>query len=61
MNCVIKFLEALITTVAILGLPVLTCLSFVFEWHWLGRWLLFVAVVLEAVIITLTIFERSEE
>ena len=61
MNYVVKFIGSLVLTFAILGLPVIACLSFVFEWYIFFRLVLVVAVVIEATFVSGKIYERSED
>ena len=61
MKYIVKFIGILIVTFAILGLPVLTCLSFVLEWHIFFRIVLSVAVAIEAIFVYGDVYEKSEE
>ena len=61
MNHIVKTIGVIIVTLAILGLPVLTCLSFVLEWNGLLRWMLVMLVVIEAIFTYAEVYERSEE
>ena len=59
MNQVVKVIGVIVVTIAILGLPVLTCLSFIFKWDICC--ILTIVVAIEAVIIAFEVYERSEE
>lgn len=61
MNHVVKTIGRIVVTFAILGLPVLTCLSFVLEWYPFFRVVLIVAVAIEAIFVFGEVYERSEE
>lgn len=61
MSHVIKIIGTIVVTFAILGLPVLTCLSFVLEWHVFFRLVLIVAVAIEAILVYGEVYERSED
>jgi len=61
MNHIVKTIGTIIVTLAILGLPVLTCLSFVLEWNFVLRVMLCMLVVIEAIFTYAEVYERSEE
>lgn len=61
MNHILKIIGTIVVTVAILGLPVLTCLSFMLEWFVFTRAVLVVSVMLEAIFVCVEVYERSEE
>ncbi len=61
MNYIVKAIGTIVVTLAILGLPVLTCLSFVLEWYTFFRLVLIVAVAIEAILVWGEVYERSEE
>lgn len=61
MNHVVKTIGTIVVTWAVLGVPVLTCLSFVFEWHVFFRLVLVLAVAIEAILVYGEVYERSEE
>jgi len=61
MNHVVKTIGTIIVTLAILGLPVLTCLSFVLEWDGFFRLVLVMLVVIEAIFTYAEVYERSED
>ena len=60
MNNILKIIGTIVVTVAILGLPVLTCLSFVLEWFSFTRAVLVVFVMVEAIFVSSAIFTFSE-
>lgn len=61
MNHVVKIIGTIVVTLAILGLPVLTCLSFVLEWYALFKLVLITAVVIEALLVYAEVYDKSEE
>lgn len=61
MNHVVKIIGTIVLTFAILGLPVLTYLSFAFEWNAFLRLVFVVSVVIEAILVSAEVYERSEE
>ena len=60
-NYIVKIIGTIVVTIAILGLPVLTCLSFVFDWHVFIRFVLLVAFTAEATVVACGVYERSED
>lgn len=61
MKYVVQAIGTIVITIVILGLPILTCLSFVFEWYGFIRLVLITAISLEAVFVANEILERSED
>lgn len=61
MNHIVKIIGTIVMTLVILGLPVLTCLSFVLKWDGLISIILVMIVVIEAVLVAGEIWERSED
>lgn len=61
MNRIVKAIGTIIVTIAILGLPVLTCLSFVLEWNFIFRVMLVVLVAIEAIFTYGEVCERSKD
>lgn len=52
---------AFVTAFAILGLPILTCLSFVLEWDSVFRVAFIAILLLEVVFVAIEVWERIEE
>lgn len=61
MNHIVKTVGSIVMTFAILGLPVLTCLSFVLQWYTFFRLVLVVAVAIEAIFVYADVYKRSKE
>lgn len=61
MKYVVQAIGTIVITLVILGLPILTCLSFVFKWHGFIRLVLTAAISLEGVFVANEVIERSEE
>ena len=61
MNHVVKIIGTIVVTFAILGLPVLTCLSFVFEWYIFFRLVFIVSVAIETIVVFGEVYDRSED
>lgn len=59
MNNVVKSIGVLVVSFVIVGLPVLSCLSFVLDWHVFIRFMLLCAVLLDALLVACGVYERS--
>ena len=60
MNHVVKIIGTIVVTFAILGLPVLSCLSFVLEWPVFFRLVFIVSFAIEAMLVAGEVYDRSE-
>lgn len=61
MKYIVQAIGTIVITLVILGLPVLTCLSFVFEWHGFIRLVLCGAITVDAVFVASEVLKRSED